>query len=413
MMVNLLNRAFRVSSLLQNKYYRDFIWFAIGFFITSFIALFTSILVNRNLDQENLGKFTYYKSLLELLTYVFTLVLYRSYLRFNAKNVSMYVVRIVKAFSLFAVFILLFVSYFLTGSIFSILFAFFVYYEERLYFFRSIMATVKLNILRIGASLVTLITVLCITFFYTLSSDLVLFAYGLGFLITLFLMKSDFTSTEPEGHEDVSLKKLLVFSLPALGSMLIKVFQDFGAQFFIKSVFSFEQVSTFSIALRVLLSVKLFSSLLMMYYPSIYFKEIQKKNAKVISNIRMYMSVVIMMVCLFAIVFANELYVLMGARDYLDYVLYFQILVFSEFLYTTGGFFGTYLAHILKTHLTMLVFSISAVINLVILILFLKTYGVVIAALGIMVSNVFMFCFHMCYTRRLENEFLRKEEVSL
>jgi O-antigen/teichoic acid export membrane protein len=271
-------------SLFQSYYSKDFIWFALGFFLTSFIALITSIVVNKNLDQENLGKLTYYKSLLELLSYVFTLLLYRSYLRFNAIKVSALTLKIVKSVSLFAVFVLSFISYFLTDSIFSVLFAFLIFYEERLYFFRSIMATSKLNLLRIGASGITLGSVLFITYFYSLKSDLVLFAYGLGFLITLFLLKSDFSKAEIEDKEEVTLKKLLLFSLPALGSTLIKVSQDFGSQFFIKSFFDFSQLSTFSIALRVLLSVKLFSSLLMMYYPSIYFREIQKKKQEVYFN---------------------------------------------------------------------------------------------------------------------------------
>ena len=409
----MIRKIFQRFPALQSSYSKDFIWFAFGFFVTSFIALFTSIFVNKNLDQENLGKLTYYKSLLELLSYVFTLVLYRSYLRFNAKGVSLFTMRVVKSVSLFAVFALLLISYFLTDSIFSVLFAFFVFYEERLYFFRSVMATAKLNVLRIGAAAITLGTIIFITYFYGLRSDLVLFAYGLGFLITLFLLKSDFSSEKHEEKEDVTLKKLLLFSLPALGSMLIKVSQDFGSQFFIKTFFDFTEVSTFSIALRVLLSVKLFSSLLMMYYPSIYFREIQKKNKAFISKIRLYMSSFMMVVCALAIVFANQLYVLMGAREYLDHVLFFRILVFSELLYIIGGFFGTYLAHIIKTHISMMVFFISAVINILILVIFLKTYGVIIAALGILVANIFIFLFHMVYTRRLENEFLATADAPL
>jgi O-antigen/teichoic acid export membrane protein len=406
-MINKLSSRFLA---LQSAYSKDFIKFAFGFFTTSFIALFTSIIVNKNLNQENLGKLTYYKSLLELLSYVFTLVLYRSYLRFNAKQVSEFTMRVVKAFSLFAVFALLFIAYFLTESIFSVLFAFFVFYEERLYFFRSIMATAKLNVLRIGASAITLGSIIFIAYFYSLKSDLVLFAYGLGFLITLFLLKSDFSSLETKEKEEVTLKKLLHFSLPAFGSMLIKVSQDFGSQFFINAFFDFTQVSSFSIALRVLLAVKLFSSLLMMYYPSIYFREIQNKNKAFISKLRLYMSTFMVLVCALAIVFANQLYVLMGASEYLKYVLFFRILVFSEFLFITGGFFGIYLSYILKTYISMVVFFISAVVNILILVVFLETYGVIVAALGILVANIFIFLFHIMYTRRLENEFLNRAE---
>jgi O-antigen/teichoic acid export membrane protein len=273
------------------------------------------------------------------------------------------------------------------------------------------MATSKLNLLRIGASGITLGSVLFITYFYSLKSDLVLFAYGLGFLITLFLLKSDFSKAEIEDKEEVTLKKLLLFSLPALGSTLIKVSQDFGSQFFIKSFFDFSQLSTFSIALRVLLSVKLSSSLLMMYYPSIYFREIQKKNKKFISMIRLYMSSFMILICALAIIFAEHLYILMGASEYLEYVLFFRILVISELLFITGSFFGTYLAHIIKTKISLLVFFISAIINILILFVFLKSYGVIIAAMGILMSNLFIFLFHIVYTRRLENEFLAIENI--
>jgi O-antigen/teichoic acid export membrane protein len=397
-------KAFTRLPGLNSKYGKDFIHFAIGFFITSFIALFTSIYVNKNLNQENLGRLTYYKSLLELLSFVFTFLLYRSYLRFNAQGVSRVAVRIVRAVSIFAVLALSIASFVLTDSVFAVFFAFFVLYEERLYFFRSIMDTGRLNILRIGAAAITFASVFFINYFYHLEGELVLMSYGLGFLISLFLFKK--SDPVRENNEEVSLKKILLFSLPALGSVLIKVSQDFWAQFFIKEYFDFSLVSTFSIAMRVLLAVKLFSSLLMMYYPSIYFREIKKKNRTLIHKIRLYMSGFMMLVCTVAIIFANQLYVLMGANEYLDYVLYFRILVLAELLFIIGGFFGTYLAYILKTHVSMVVFGLGSVINITLLLIFLQSHGVVVAAYAILATNIFIFSFHVFYTRRLEGNYL-------
>lgn len=409
----MLKKITKYLSSLKLEYSKDFILFAIGFFITSIIALAISVFVNKSLDQENLGKLTYYKSLLELLSYACTLLLYRSYLRFNVSGINEYLFKVVKIASIFAIIVIAISAFVLTGSIFSVLFAFFVLYEERLYFFRSLLATSKLNVLRIGAALITLVSVLVITFFYELRSDLVLFSYGIGFLISLFLIKSPkkiIVAEKPKTDHEVDLKTILLFSFPALAATLIKVSQDFFSQFLIKEYFDFTEVSKFSIALRVLLSVKMFSSLLMMYYPSVYFREIQRKNKVTIKKIRLYMSLSMTIVSIFAIIFAKQLYILMGAGEYLEYILFFKILVLAELINVIGGFYGTYLSYAIKTHLSMIFYFAATVVNIIILVSLLKSNGIITAAIGILISNIILLAFHLLVSRRMEVKFLKTNE---
>ena len=409
----MFKKIFKGLPALKSDYSKDFISFAIGFIITSILALLVSVMVNKSLDKENLGRLTYYKSMLELLSYTFTLLVYRSYLRFNVSGINEYLFKVVKLISVFSIIAIAVVAFLITGSTFSILFAFFVLYEERLYFFRSLLSTQKLNILRIGAAFITLISVSFITCFYELRTELVLFSYGLGFMISFFLLKNPerkIISEKLETDFEVDLKKILLFSMPALAATLIKASQDFFSQFLIKEYFDFIEVSKFSIALRVLLSVKIFSSLLMMYYPSVYFREIQRKNEKMIKKIRLYMSLMMLVVSFFAIIFANQLYIIMGAGDYIEYLVFFRILVFSELLNVVGGFYGTYLSYSLKTYVSMIIYFVSAVVNIIILLSLLKSSGIITAAVGILISNSILFFFHILVSRKMEVNYLSTQE---
>jgi O-antigen/teichoic acid export membrane protein len=389
------------------KYYLDFFFFAIGFFVSSLLALFISVNVNSELSKPELGKLSYNKSALELCAYILTLTIYRSYLRFNVNGLSAVLHHYVNIVCKVALVILAIVAVFFTGSIITILFAFFVLFEQKLYLNRSLMAVKRLNLLKIGAAGVTLIAILIFSNYYTLTSDYVLFAYGLGFLVAVF-----FSSKSFKRHDDsavLNLKTVLLFSFPALGAILVKLSLDVSAQFLLKEFFDFEEVSKFAIALRVLLSVKLFSSLFMMFYPPIYFREIQNKNGSFIEKIRLSLIGLMLIVSVLAYIFAHQIYQLMGAYEYLEYVNIFRLLIIAEFVFVSGSLYSTYLSYALKPHVSLIIYAIGAIVNVTLLFLFLKSKGIEFAAYSVLISNICIVVAQFFTAVRWERHYLQQD----
>lgn len=386
------------------RYYIDFIFFSFGFFISTFISLLITVLINKNLTQIELGEFSYNKSILEFSAYILTLTIYRSYLRFNTNGTSLVLKQIVNVITKISLSLLIIISYFLTNSLIASLFAFFILFEERLYFTRSVMYTSGVNKLRIGSYLLTLLSIFCFVLFDNITAEKVLFSYGLGFLFAIFFYKKKFPINNDKGI--VYAKDILFFCLPGLGSILVKWSLDVSAQLLLKEYFDFIEVSKFAVALRILMSIKLFSSLFMMFYPMVYYREIQKGNVNLITKMRFGMISFMFFISLLAFCFANQLYTLMGASSYLEYIGLFRILIIAEFIFIIGNFWGTYLSFALKTHISLFIVFIGALTNIIMLILTLKNYGIYMAAYSILVSNTLISLLLLNFSYRQEIKFL-------
>lgn len=385
------------------RYFYDFVIFGLGFFISSFIGLIISILVNKGLPKEELGLFNYNKSVLEFLTYVFTLVMYRSYIRFNITGLNVSLKSKVKKINYLAFILISLVAYYLTESIFSLFFAFFVFFEERLYLFRSLMLVKKVNFLKITVSLITLILISILVFTDHLNPNYIFFCYGIGFFLSLFFKNSNYKKLDTE---EIRWKTILLYTLPVLGSMLVKLSLDIVSQYLIKDNFNPLELSKYAIATRVLLSVKVFSSLFMMFFPVIYFREIKKKNGKFINKLRFLISFSMLIIIAFAIYYRELIYTLMGASKYIEFTNLFSILVVSEFMFVLGGLYGVYLSYALKTQYALLIYTSGALLNLIVLHYFLNTQGINMAAYSILISNILMTALFVIFSYRLEFKYI-------
>jgi hypothetical protein len=387
------------------RYFIDFIVFGIGFFMSTGIALCISKIVNKNMTKEELGLYNYNKSLLEFAAYASSLLLYRGYLRFNITGNNISLFNKVKFVNFIAFVFLEILAYYLTRSYWALLFPFFIFYEERLYFFRSLMIVKKVNFLKISSSLLSLSLLLIFLHFNFIEPNFVLFAYGLGFILALLFyfnkkkIKKDF--------EIITWRKILFYSLPGLGAVIVRLSLDVSSQYLIKSEFDLIELSKYAIATRVLLSIKLFSSLLMMFFPILYFREIKIKNINFINRTRIMSLSLMLLIVILSIIFRNQIYWLMGASDYMEYSYMYSFLVISEFFFVIAGLWGIYLSYALKTHVTLLIYLLGAVFNIIILGLFLPLYGIIVAPLSILTTNIFMATLMFIVSFRMERKFLK------
>lgn len=401
-----LRKSLRYLSKDKVRYFFDFVAFSAGFAISSALALGISIMVNKNLSKEELGLYNYNKSLLEFLAYCFTINLYRSYPRWNilGNNISVY--NKVKVVNIIAFIILELLAYYITESFLALLFPFFIFYEERLYFFRSIMKVKYVNILKITISLITLIGILILSFYDSVDSNSVLLVFGIGFAFAFFFYKKGIGGKK--NHEIITWKTLLLFTVPALGAIIVKLSLDLSSQYLIKSQFGFEELSKYSSANRVLLSVKLFSSLLMMFFPVVYYREITKKNKKFINTFRFLIFGVMFIIASLAILFGDKIYWLMGASKYVNDIRIYNILVVTELIFILGSLWSIYLAFALKTHVSLVIYTLGAILNIFLLKVYLPIYGIYAAPWSILISNVLISFLMIIMSYKKENVFLKK-----
>jgi O-antigen/teichoic acid export membrane protein len=97
----------------------------------------------------------------------------------------------------------------------------------------------------------------------------------------------------------------------------------------------------------------------------------------------------------------------MGASDYMEYSYMYSFLVISEFFFVIAGLWGIYLSYALKTHVTLLIYLLGAVFNIIILGLFLPLYGIIVAPLSILTTNIFMATLMFIVSFRMERKFLK------
>ena len=388
----------------KSRYFLDFNTFSLGFFISFAFALIISIIVNMSMSKEDLAIYNFNKSVIEFVSYILTLVLYRSYLRFNINGANISIFRKVMRLNFIAFLLLEILTYYLTKSFWALLFPFFIFYEERLYFFRSIMKIKSLNFLKILTSLFTLITVIILFFQKSIKPNYLLLSYGIGFFISVFFYKKN--RKVVIDLDIIPWNKILAYSLPVVGLIIVRLSLDISSQYLIKLNFDLAQLSIYAIGTRVLLSVKVFSSILMMFFPVIYFREIKKKNNKFINKIRHGLTLIMFSIVVMSIIFSEKIYHIMGASTYIENINVFRLLSISEFIFIVGGFWGIYLSYAIKTYITFSIFFVGAILNLIILYFFLPDYGIYTAPVSILISNVFISVTLIICSYRLESKYL-------
>lgn len=370
-------------------YTKDFLNFGFNYFITSVIGFIVVYYVNVNLSPEQMGEYSYNKSIFTLLSSVFTLRIFSAYFRFNTQGVSKLLYKISQYIVVVSVSLLAVVGYFLTHSYIATFYAFIIIFNERTDFFRSIMNVKIVNIVRFLSITTTLLLLIAIIYSeYDLTSNLVLFSYGIGYAIcVLFRRKNTFV----DDVDTLPVKNIFKYCLPGFCLVAVDWLISFSGQLFLKELYDYTTVAYFAMAQRSLLVVQLFSGLLLTFWPMLYYREMEAGNFKLVKLIRLCMIALMVFVGVVAILFRTQIYVVLGAAGYIEYSGLFVILVISHVVNTVATFFAAYLGFIIKTYWSLIISTIGSFVNIGITLLFIKDYGVVVVPISILISNVIMF----------------------
>lgn len=396
-----------ISKIIKGKYSKDFIKFSLGYFFCALLSLFITALVNKELTSYEIGLYSYNKSLFELLAAVISLTLYTSYLRFNTKGINKKLGKIVLVYVFIAIAILFLIYLILSKSVYASLYCFVVLYNERSYFFRSIFDTNRLNTLRIAAAFVTLSLIIVTAFMMSkaLSASDVLFYYAIGYMLAIpFLyVKKQTTSTVEDG---ISIKDILKYCIPGALMVIVDWIFVFSSQHIIKEHYGFEELAPFAISQRAMLAIKLVTGLYLMYYPTLYFKEIEKGNYSLIKKSRRLILLSLMLFITICYLSTNYIYILIGAGAYLDSISYFRILLVAEFFKVAASLYGLYLSYKLQTIQNFLILLLGTVCNILIIYFYIEEIGVVVACISSVIAYFIVLILIMLFSYRKEKEYL-------
>lgn len=387
------------------NYLKDFSSFGLWYFISAAVALVTTVIINSTMVPEELGKFSYNKSIIELCSTALSLTIYQSYLRFNIKGESIVLRKVVYWLTFVGVVVLSIIISFLTKSFWAIPFALLMVYNERYYLTRSMMDVRSVN--QIGFLSVT-ITLGVIGALYLsgicIKSEYVFLAYGFGYAYSVRYYFKKYPENDDRGS--LHLKTILKFSLPGFAIVVVNWLINLYGQVLIKELYGYTDVAKIAIAQRTITVIGLFSGLLLTFYPMIYYRIIDQKDGKSLVMLRVFMSSIMIIVGVFSFCFSGLLYRILGASQYIEYVDYFKILVISEVIRTIATFYSTYLGFALKTYISLIICAVGAIVNIVLLHVFLQSYVIGIAAVSILVSNIIMAVLIFLTAYRMERKYL-------
>lgn len=385
---------------------RIYLQLSIGLVITSIITLVSINITNRFLSPTELGIFSYNKSLLEIGFGILSLNIYSSYLRFNLKGDNIYLKNFVQKITIISSVIFGVYIYIVTKSILCLTFIFIIPYNERMYFYRSLLEIGRLNSIQIIAASITLGSILlnqlfCIT---PTNSNSIIFCYGLGYLLVIF-SKRPVTIID---NEVIQIKKILLICVPTVGLVIVDWVLNLSSNIFIKEFFDYNELANYAIAQRALIFLKFITATFLMFYPMIYFRAIENKQKNKIDKSRKLILLLLLIMLIVLFISAKYLYLLLGAKIYLETnsLIIFRILLLAEFFRVSSSFFGLFLTYSLQTFKNLFILSAGSILNVILQFLFLRKYGIMFSAISTLISSVLIFILMIIFSYKKEIQFL-------
>lgn len=385
-----------ITNLLKNKHFRNFKGFIFGGIVAIILGYVGNFLINKNLTKEDMGLFSYYYNLFVLLTTIFSVNIYTSYLRFNLAGFNrLQLKRNVKLISIFATILLAIVIIILTENALASTFAFLILFNERTYFFRSEKAISKMNNIKYLSSVILIIGLLLFIQADRLSFDTALISYGIGYIISV-LIGYLFDNKNEEHHitketKPLPIRKILKYTIPVTLAAVVSWFSHVSDQIVMKNFLTLSELGTYAISYRIIVIVQIFTSLFLMYYPMLYFEEADKNNFVLINKIRKLFILILLFFTLLLIFGRRFVYIVLGASHYLEFTDIFIYLIIAEFIRIIAGLYLSFRSYTLQTHYSLYAIAIPTIIQLVLNIIFIPKYGLYFAAYTQLASALLYF----------------------
>lgn len=402
------------TKLLANFHVRKFASFGIGSIVAILISYLTTFILNKELERQSMGEYSYIFNILNLSFQVVSLTMYSSYLRFMVGYDFFKVVRFIKLYLYASTVLFFFAIYFVYDDWRLLPFVLVILFNERLYFFRSKLDIGKYNFLNVLQKVIYLLALMFFIYYlkYSLAgNDVILYlgiSYAIAYLVSLLVGQKE--QNTQNNSQPVAMKTIYVFSLVTMFTTVLNWVLSVSDQIVIEWFYGAEALAPYAVSFRVVSFIGLFTSIFISYYPTLYFREFESgKFANAMLFRRLFIGLLIF-VTIVLFIFSDLAYKALGAADYLDELDYFYWLLFGELLRVIASIYMTYRTFRLQQGYIFASLSLVALLNVVLNIIFIPQYGPIAAAVSTFLSFVVYFFLSMVFSFLPEKRYIATVE---
>ena len=339
--------------------FRQFAWFAVGYAAVLALGYLVLRQINLTLSAGEMGKFSYVSGLVGIVMPILYVAAPQAYLRFHDNHaISPRLHRMLLPCFAAAAVGTGAIAWWKTGSAFALVYAAFPFFNGRLFIFRSQMRTGAVNAMKAAELAVPLVCVCVCSRLFTVDAAAVLAFYGVGYLLGFAF---PLRLREAEAPTRRTVAKFLV---PVVFTTLVAALIENLTVVMAKSLLGYEAAAQMGVAARNLIFIKALFSLLQMFYPVVYFREMKLGHHGTVRLYRLFILSVALVAVGGMIAFAPLLYRLTGAAAYVGSARVFMLLAAAfalDFVFET---YGLYFQYEIKTWKATAVKSIFLVILL-------------------------------------------------
>ena len=361
------------GQILNNSTYRNdisqFVYYVIGYGMVLVFSYVLNVLINKILSTDELGMYSYVQGLINILAPVLCLAFYNAYLRFHQDHfLPEALLKFGLPFYLFSVLVCGIVVAVITKSCLAILYAMTVFFVEKQYILRVQMQIWKLNVLRLMELAVPCLFLVCARHWqWEVRASYLFFFYGIGFCSAFLFASKSKTNNNP-----IRKKEVMWYLIPAVGTSFLTFFLLNAGVLFAKKYYGLPGAAEWGVAARIVMCFKSFTSLFLMFFPMIYFREAEKNHYRIIHFYRMGIVLMAIFVCIPFILFPNFFYWLFGAEKYTDSSILMVLLITAELLNFIAGLYCLFFNFEIKTWKNTILKAVNLILFLVGIILFVR-----------------------------------------
>lgn len=315
--------------------------------VAAYLLLYVqNYLLNKYMPQDALGQFSYLQSMFLLLTSIYSMEVYSAYLRFLGvrdeqglrKRIAMI---LMMASVLFSISVLVFFH-----EPLYVLFAGSMWMRERMYFFRSRLDINTYGMIKISQYLLSTAMLGVLIYSDRLTEGSFLTCLGISYIIVSFVYVhrrgANVNSKKANNLPDISNRELLQYAWPLSFNAIVVWMLGAADQWLINKYLDAATLTCYSVSFRMINILRLGSSVIMEYWPRFYFENMSRNNFIIVKKMQLGFLVFITVICVGAAIFADYIYIFMGASQYVGYSWYFSWLSVAECFRMWGSVYMTF-----------------------------------------------------------------------
>lgn len=364
-----------------NKDMKVVVQFAHGNVAVYILIYLQAVIINKSLSPFDLGKYSYYQSLLILILSVVSLTIYTAHLRFLGFVDTKKLFKLIRKVLIIAALLYIGIVLVLWNTWEFVPFAAFMWFNEQLYYFRSL-TRIRLYTTMKCIQYVILIVLLGVLILSQHATyKMLLLSMGMAYFLTyvLFYNERKKCTIEQRGQEEYNVKEIFGYCAPGAASVVSLYLLASVDQIFIDKYLLPSDLSSYAMALRILTVIQLLTAVFMDYWPRFYFERATERDYGNIIKMRFLFKGAIIIFSGICILLVIPIYYVMGARAYIGQSTWiFSILAFGEIFRVAGSINMTYRSFTKESIYNVAILGGLGLIKLLINYLSIERYGLII-----------------------------------